>query len=479
VALFKNSLLGLLPSIASVAVSIATVPLYVRLVGEERYGALLVALVLLGYFGQADFGLGRAVTQRLSSQRSALPHEHASIVWTAIAGASVISLVGGVVVYAAAGLFFQTSFEADASLRAEIAMSAWLFALCVPVIMFTGISSGALTGMERFGVVSAGTTIGNLLSQVLPLVVAATHSVEFGWLLAASLAGRMIGLVPIIWSMFAVFLRNQPINPKRQEMAGLFSYGRWIMVTAIVGPLMVSADRVVIGAVLGAAAVVAYAVPVQIAQRTVMFPTAIVQALFPRMASQDVQNASALGLSAVVLIGQLYAFVIIGLMCLGGPLLELWMGTALDPRSLLVGQITLVGFWLNALANVPYALIQARGNSRFTALLHVLELPIYLAMLFGFGASYGLYGVALAFTLRNFIDCIALFRKGQFFVPGVMSGLVGPALLIMGAFASSYWAIGWLWSMGAAGLLCSILLPLTFRQMPDDMKSRLLERVRG
>ena len=40
--------------------------------------------------------------------------------------------------------------------------------------MFTGVASGALTSLERFGVVSVATMVGNLLSQILPLVVAAT-----------------------------------------------------------------------------------------------------------------------------------------------------------------------------------------------------------------------------------------------------------------------------------------------------------------
>jgi hypothetical protein len=31
---------------------------------------------------------------------------------------------------------------------------------------------------------------------------------------------------------------------------------------------------------------------------------------------------------------------------------------------------------------VPYALIQARGKPRFTALLHLAELPFYLAVLY-------------------------------------------------------------------------------------------------
>lgn len=476
-ALARNSVLNLMPTLTGVAVSIATVPFYLSIVGTERYGALLLALVLLGYFGQADFGLGRAITQRLSSMPDASAQDRAGVVWSALAGAAVISLIGGIVVYFVAEIFFRSFFDAEPALRGEVLSAVWLFALCVPVIMLTGVTSGALVGVERFGVVSIGTTIGNLLSQVLPLVVAVVHSVDFSWLLAASLAGRAIGLIPVVGSMIAVFLRHQPVNPSRAQLRRLFSFGSWIMVTAIVGPLMTMADRVVIGAVLGAAAVVAYSVPVQIAARTVMFPMAIVQALFPRLASQDDAEAARLGKASVVLIGQLYGFIVIGLICLAAPLLRLWLGEGLDPRSILVGQITIIGVWVNALANVPYALIQARGNSRYTALLHVLELPVYGAMLYGFGVFFGLYGVALAFTLRVILDCAALFHKARFVDAGVMTRIAGPAVLIAAAMAASSWMQDWLAGIIGASVLCSALLVITWFHMPEEARSWINQRI--
>lgn len=477
-ALARNSVLNLMPTVSAVVVSIATIPFYLSMVGTDRYGALLLALVLLGYFGQADFGLGRALTQRLSSMQDADATERAAVVWSALAGAGAISVAGGLVVYLVAAIFFASQFEAGPALRAEVLESVWLFAMCVPVIMLTGVTSGALAGLERFGTASVGATIGNLLSQVLPLVVAATFSVHFGWLLAASIGGRLIGLVPVVFSMAAVFLQHQPFNPSMAQLRRLFSFGSWIMVTAIIGPLMTMADRVVIGAVLGAAAVVAYSVPVQIAARTVMFPMAIVQALFPRLASREDEEATRLGKSSVVLIAQLYGLVVIGLICLAEPLLQLWLGEGLDQRSILVGQITIIGVWINALANVPYALIQARGNSRFTATLHVLELPVYVVMLYGLGVTLGLYGMALAFTLRVILDCGVLFHKARLVDAGVMSRLAGPSILIALAFAASLWMDSWLTGLAGASLFCAALCVVTWFQMPAEARAWLEGRVR-
>lgn len=471
--LVRNSLLGFVPQALGVVISVVTVPLYLNLVGPERYGALLMAFVFLGYFGQADFGLGRAVTQRLSAIRDHPPSEWASVVWSAIAGASVISLAGACLIYLATSWFFQSSFDVAPVIRAEILRSTWLFALFVPLIMFTGVASGALAGLERFEANALGTTLANTLSQVLPLVVAAFHSLDFAWLLGASLLGRVAGLVPILVSMVRFLLRGHPVAPSRTHLHTLFSYGSWIMVTAIVGPLMWTADRLVIGGVLGAVAVVAYSVPAQIAQRTALFPMAISQALFPRLAAKADAESLALGKVSVVFVGQLYALLVIGLICLAAPLMALWLGDKLDPRSVWVGQIILAGWWINGLAGVPYTLIQARGNSRYTAMLHVFELPIYAILLYALGAAFGLAGVALAFAARMLLDCALLFHKGGLLETGVIARLAWPAALMGVALAAAPLMQDWLSALAGASVLSTALLAVTWFQMPEQVRDWL------
>lgn len=471
----RNSLYNLSPTVLGVVVSVATVPVYISVIGAERYGALLIAWVLLGYFGQADFGLGRAITQRLSSLRGACAAERASVVWSALAGAVLVSAAGAVLVYVTATAFFAFYFEAGPDLKAEALSAAWLFALCVPVIMLTGVTSGALAGLERFGIASLGTAIGNTLSQVMPLLVAFQYSAELQYLLGASVAGRVIGLVPIMISMWRAYLTGQPVNPAVSQLRHLFTFGSWIMLTAIVGPLMTMSDRVVIGATISAAAVVAYAVPFQIASRTVMLPIAILQALFPRFAALSEEQAVALGKDAVVMVGQLYAVVVVGLVCLAAPLLTLWLGNGMDQRSVLVAQIVLLGFWMNAIANVPYAIIQAQGNPRFTALLHVAELPIYLAMLFGFGVTLGLYGIALAFALRASFDCVVLFVKARLTDASVLERLLTPAAILLAGFGLAQWLNHWLATIAAAAVLMLTVAGFGWLQMPLPGKRRLLQ----
>lgn len=476
--LIRNSIFVSAPVVVGVLVSIITVPIYVATIGSDRFGALLIGLVLLGYFGQADFGLGMALTQRISSRRQATPREIANIIWSGLAGGAAVAAAGAALIYVASTVFFEFFFEAAAPIRAEGVASAWLLALCIPIVILTAIASGSLAGGQRFGVISAAGIISSVLSQVLPLVIAHVWSAQLPWLIAGALLGRGAGLAVMVFKMWQLFLRRMPVAPSIAELRGLLVFGSWVMVTAIVGPLMVTSDRIVIGAVIGSAAVVAYSIPFQIGSRTVLLPNAVAQALFPRLAAQSETQPIPLAKLSAIVVGQWYALPVVGLVCLADPLLHLWLGDRIDTRSILIGQILMVGFWVNAIAYMPYSHIQAGGNSRFTGTLHLIELPIYFAMLFLFGWIFGLYGVALAFAARNALDCVALLIKAGFWDRDLLVRLAGPSIVIVASLCVSVVIDGWFSGIVAAGVLCLLLLGFCWLQMPHEAKARLPARFR-
>jgi O-antigen/teichoic acid export membrane protein len=63
------------------------------------------------------------------------------------------------------------------------------------------------------------------------------------------------------------------------------SFGGWLTVTNIVGPLMTYMDRFFIGAMLGLSAVTYYVTPYEVLSRLQMLPQAIMGVLFPAMAA--------------------------------------------------------------------------------------------------------------------------------------------------------------------------------------------------
>jgi len=67
-------------------------------------------------------------------------------------------------------------------------------------------------------------------------------------------------------------------------------------------------------------------------------------------------------------------------------------------------QILMLGILTNSLAFIPYALIQADGRPDITAKLHLIELPIYLILLWYALHSWGIVGAAIAWSFRVTLD---------------------------------------------------------------------------
>ena len=88
--------------------------------------------------------------------------------------------------------------------------------------------------------------------------------------------------------------------------------------------------------------------------------------------------------------------------------LALWLGDDFAQRSWVIVIILAAGLMFNGVALMPFATIQASGDARSTALLHVVELIIYLPLLFFAVKNYGSEGAAAAWTARAGIDLVAL-----------------------------------------------------------------------
>jgi O-antigen/teichoic acid export membrane protein len=101
-----------------------------------------------------------------------------------------------------------------------------------------------------------------------------------------------------------------------------------------------------------------------------------------------------------------------------------WIGDDFATDSTLVSQILCVGILMNSLALVPYTLIQGYGYSKWTAKLHLIELPIYFAMLWFLFNKYGINGVAIAWSIRTSLDAILLFSLNSKLIKNKLSTLV-------------------------------------------------------
>ena len=227
----------------------------------------------------------------------------------------------------------------------------------------------------------------------------------------------------------------------------------------IVGPVMVYMDRFLIGAIISMAAVAYYTTPYEVVTKLWMIPIALVGVLFPAFSSTFANDKAAT--KNLFDRGTKYIFIamfpiMLVIMTFAYEGLELWLGTEFAENGFTILQWLTVGVFVNSLARVPFALIQGAGRPDIIAIAHLLELPLYLVLLWWLLKVYGIEGAAAAWTIRIIIDTVIFnlvtarllagsmpyIRKNAanaivallvLFVPVVISGLLIKSVFLIGA----------------------------------------------
>jgi len=377
---------------------------------------------LIGYASLFDLGLGRALTQLVARKLGAgEEREIPSLAWTSLLLMLLLGFVGAVAVFLISPWLAGRGLNVPAALQGETLQSFRLLGLSIPFVITTAGLRGLLEAHQRFGVISALRIPMGVFTFAGPLLVL-PFSKSLVPVVATLVAGRIVA-----WAAHLLLcLRVLPgfgrsIAWERSHAAPLLCFGGWMTVTNVVGPLMVTLDRFLIGALLSVTAVAYYATPYEVVTKLWMIPGALVGVMFPAFSTSSAQdrNRTAVlfrrSVKCVLLV--LFPMVLL-LIVLAQDGLKLWLGAEFAQHSFRVLQILAVGVFVNSLALVPFTLLQGVGRPDLTATLHLIELPMYLGLLWWLISARGIEGAAIAWTARVALDALFLFWLAKRYLPG-------------------------------------------------------------
>ena len=299
------------------------------------------------------------------------------------------------------------------ALQQDVAWSLLIASLGIPLTTATTGLRGILEAYGEFRTVNLLRMILGLTSFGLPVLCIFLVGPSLSWIITSLIGARFVVLVAHL-----VFVNRQlppswhamPVS--EFQLRRLSSFGAWLTVSNVVSPLMVNADRFVISMVLGAEMVAYYTLPSEMLMRLLILPSALTAVLFPQLAAMfDTDRTKAvnlyrkcLGLTALVMTP---VCLVTALLSHWG--LTLWLGADFADQSWRIVVCLAAGVWVNSLAFVPFAAIQAAGQAKVTAKIHLAELLLYVPLLFWSLSTFGLIGAALIGVARVSVDMIAMF----------------------------------------------------------------------
>jgi O-antigen/teichoic acid export membrane protein len=409
----RNTLWNLFGSAAPFLLGVVSVPYLVRHAGVERFGVLTIVWALIGYFSLFDFGLGRALTQQVSTNRALGQHEElASLVKTGLLFILIAGLLGGFLLAIFSTHLGGQWLNVNKFLQKETISSLFIASVGIPMTTLTTGLRGVLEAYEDFKTVNILRLFLGMANFGFPVI----SVIYFGPSLPHMVASLVVARLFILYGHLYLVKKHLPIGWMkagfdRLKMRGLLSFGAWMTVSNVVSPLMVVADRFVVSSILGAEIVAYYTVPSDLLIRLLIVPGALAAALFPRLTSlmmTEVGNARSVYMRSVKLTG----FVMLP-MCLCVALgsywgLTFWLGEEFAQHAWKVTTILSIGIFFNGLAQIPFAAVQAAGKAKETAMLHLTEFVFYVPLLFLLLHYFGLAGAAISWVIRSGVDLLAL-----------------------------------------------------------------------
>lgn len=411
----RSFLLNLLGNLLPMLLALVSVPMIAHYAGPDRLGALGVVWALVGYFSFLDFGLSRVVTRRVAGaiEQRRLQQELTALRgffwWWLMPALAIVALV-----FSIAG-FLADTWLSQKPMGQELLDSWHWIALCVPVTLATNWLRGILEGMQRFARINVLRIIFGSWSYAAP-AIAVMHAPTLKAMIVAIVLGRLLALIGHLLACAQVE-RDVLFGhaPRRLDGVRLFlAEGGWMTVSNLIGPLMVYVDRFVLAVSVSARSVAWYVTSQEIMLRTLVIPGALAGILFPKFSSSsdavstsmyaDLYQRALRVLAALML--PLCALAVTG--AYDG--MRLWMGEDFALNGYRVVTIIAVGIFANAIAQLPFAWLQGTGHSRWTAQLHIVELPVYALALYLCVSHWGILGAAVVWSLRVAVDCLMLLR---------------------------------------------------------------------
>jgi len=415
--LARNVIWNLLGAGAPILVGIVAIPVLIKGLGTARFGILTLAWMVVGYFSLFDFGLGRALTKLVAEKLGAgQDDEIPRLIRTAMLLMLVLGLLGAMSLAASSPWLVFGVLKIPVSIQQETLLAFYLLAVSVPVVICTTGLRGVLEAYQCFGQINmvraplgVFTFLGPLL--VLPfsnsLVPVVTVLVAVRLLSGCVYAVLCWRTVPAVWDSWRV---------QKSMIGSLVSFGGWMTVTNIVGPMLVYLDRFIIGVLISVTAVAYYTTPYEVVTKLSIIPAALMRVMFPAFSTAMVQDKSRAALLCCRAVNYVFLAlfpIVIVIVLFAHEGLALWIGEEFAVSSTSVLQLLAVGIFFNSLATVPFGLIQGAGRPDITAKLHLLELPFYLLLLWWLINTHGIVGAAISWSVRGGIDTVFLFWISQ------------------------------------------------------------------
>jgi O-antigen/teichoic acid export membrane protein len=343
-------------------------------------------------------GMGSAVIKNLSTARGSgntvmVERIAGTAIFLALAGSLALAGVMIIVSLALAGSIFS-----KVGTFGDVLLLVTTAATLIAMEQLDGVYSGIMRAYERFEL-AARIEILAKLSTVVGMAALSAATGKLGPVIIFTIVATVLRLVTKAW-LASKLIGPSLVVPRwdSQLASGVFHFGKWIWLQTIGGALFVAADRLIVGAMLGADALARYSICIQLAQQIHMLPSAGAQFIFPLVSRRMAEGTN---VRRIAILGSLGVAVFVLCLALpillfGDQILTLWVGPSIANDAKVTLRILAFAYLVLGLGVGAHFVLLGVGKVRLVAVNNIVAGLIAIGVSAYAVRYFGLEGAALS-----------------------------------------------------------------------------------
>lgn len=407
----SNAAYNILEYIAQPACMLIAAPILVRHLGIAPYGLWLIASAVAGAGGVVSSGFGDAIVQRVASLTASGDLEGIRRILRAMLAINLLlGILCAIAVWLLSPAIASRLAHTDPALYT---VCLWSLRISAPLIAIKAIESVFVSAQKAYQRYAPAVRI-SVATRIVTIAACVVLALLGRGILALLLTTTALAAIgaAIQGAVVQVHLGAGSMRPRfdRATSAHLLSFGGFTWLQALSGILFSQADRLILGAALGPAAVAYYGVSIQLAQPIHGLTSAGLHLLFPYLAA----HATAGTLESIrkpvwtaFLANLLSASILTALVLLLGPrILARWMGASFAAHTTSLLPLIAIGFGFLALNVTAHYSLMALGHVRIVTGLNVAGGLLMLFTMTTLIRLHGAQGAALARLWYGPVTCL-------------------------------------------------------------------------
>ena len=429
----RSAALNSMSWVLVLALNLVATPYLVHRLTPEIFGLWVIMNGILGYLTIVDFSFRDSLVKYMSEYVAKGDTDRAVATFNSVLLLQSVLGLACSVLLVAFGRYILGWFSVPSSSAPEVWRAYLIMSVGFPVALVSGLYANLPVAMQRFGVAATVSSVSGLLTiSGVVVLVALGHG------LAMVMLWSIIVLLVTSAAYHAWMRRTHPwfafqIRLDYTIIRGLLGFSFLAQLSKSASVVNDQVVRILIGSILGPAAVTYFAVPQRLINGLQALLDKVARVMFPLAsqlaASNDHETLRQSYLTIAKYLCLLTLPIYLGLALYARELLTLWMGPDFAERGdyvlIFSALSSLFISWTMVPSNIAFGLGKAKINAVFSVLVAIanLTLTYFLSM------SHGLAGAATALLITQVQTPLFIFMVSNAVAPGFGGELLREAYL--------------------------------------------------